>query len=65
VVNFIADASTVYKTAFKNETVDRTYDDDFFEKSEAVDALRLKEVDAFLSVCSESTGGREPCTDYL
>ena len=50
VINFVADASTFYKTAFKNESVDSDYDDDFFEKAEAVDAPGLKEVDAFLEV---------------
>lgn len=50
VVNFVADASTFYKTAFKNEGVESAYGDDFFERAEVVDAPRLKDVDALLEV---------------
>ncbi|MCW4037423.1 MAG: DUF447 family protein [Candidatus Bathyarchaeota archaeon] len=50
VVNFVADASTFYKTAFKNEGVKSAYGDDFFKRAEVVDAPQLKEVDALLEV---------------
>jgi hypothetical protein len=50
VINFVADASTFYKTAFKNETEDSAYGDAFFKKAEFVDAPKLKEVEAFLEV---------------
>jgi hypothetical protein len=50
VVNFVADASTFYKTSFKNEGGDSAYGDDFFQRAEVVDAPRLKEVDALLEV---------------
>lgn len=50
VVNFVIDASTFYKTAFKDEGVESAYGDDFFTRAEVVDAPRLKDVDALLEV---------------
>ena len=50
VINFVADASTVYKTAFKNEGGESVCGDVFFQRAEVVDAPRLKDVDALLEV---------------
>jgi hypothetical protein len=50
VVNFIADPTTVYQTAFKDEATVRNAVNNFFEKATVVEAPRLKEIDAFLEV---------------
>lgn len=56
VVNFIANPTTFYQTAFKDEGTVNTHVNNFFEKATVVDAPRLKKIDAFLEVSAvEST----------
>ncbi len=58
VVNFLADPTTFYQTAFKDEATVRNAVNTLFEKATMVEAPRLKETDAFLEVAVvESTDG--------
>jgi hypothetical protein len=50
VINFVADASTFYKTTFKDEGGQQAYSAEFFDQAEVVAAPRLREVDALLEV---------------
>ncbi|KON30820.1 hypothetical protein AC480_00120 [miscellaneous Crenarchaeota group archaeon SMTZ1-55] len=50
VVNFVADPTTFYQTAFKDEGTGSNAINNLFEKATVVEAPRLKEVDALLEV---------------
>lgn len=60
VVNFITDATTFYRTAFKPEEEKSMTRADWFERAEVVAAPRLREVDALLEVSVVELRDEEP-----
>lgn len=60
VVNFVTDATTFYRTAFKPEEEKSMTRADWFERAEVVAAPRLREVDALLEVSVVELRDEEP-----
>jgi len=60
VVNFLTDAATFYKTAFKPEEEGRMVSVEWFERAEVVAAPRLRKVDALLEVSVVEMRDEEP-----